>query len=107
MSLDVSLVADIKENVFSYNITHNLNDMAEEAGIYMHLWRPNEIGITHAIDLIQPLENGLALLKLDKARFEKFNPTNGWGVYEDLITFVSKYCDACKANPAAEISVDR
>ena len=36
------------EGAYSANITHNLGKMAEEAGIYKHLWRPEEIGITKA-----------------------------------------------------------
>jgi signal transduction histidine kinase len=31
--------------LFVSNITHNLNIMADKAGIYQHLWRPEEIGI--------------------------------------------------------------
>jgi hypothetical protein len=34
--------------VFDYNITHNLGEMAKAAGIYMELWRPEEIGIIKA-----------------------------------------------------------
>lgn len=29
--------------VFEYNITHNLGDMADAAGIYFALWRPHEL----------------------------------------------------------------
>src|SRR5688572_29936062 len=45
--------------VYSANITHNLNAMAENAGIYMHLWRPDQIGIMTASQLIAPLTAGL------------------------------------------------
>src|SRR6266496_3980933 len=41
------------------NITHNLNTMADAAGIYKHLWRPEELGITKAGELIAPLAAGL------------------------------------------------
>ena len=41
--------------VYSANITHNLTKMADEAGIYECLWRPEEIGITKAGQLIEPL----------------------------------------------------
>jgi hypothetical protein len=34
MSLDVYLIAARPTNVYSANITHNLNKMAEAAGIY-------------------------------------------------------------------------
>lgn len=60
MSLDVYLRLDNGNEVYDANITHNLNTMAEEAGIYKHLWRPEELGITKAKDLIEPLAEGLA-----------------------------------------------
>ena len=46
MSLDVWLNAVVKTQVFSANITHNLGKMADEAGIYKALWRPDEVEIT-------------------------------------------------------------
>ena len=107
MSLDVYLCAVRKTSVYDANITHNLNRMAAEAGIYKHLWRPEEIGITKAEQLIEPLTAGLALLDSDPERFRKFDAENGWGRYENLVEFVSKYLEACAANPDAEVSVSR
>jgi hypothetical protein len=93
--------------VFSYNITHNLGEMALEAGIYQHLWRPEELSITQANQLILPLTFGLDLLRSDPERFKKLNPPNGWGNYEALVKFVEAYLQACKDNPDATISVSR
>ena len=93
--------------VYSRNITHNLNDMAEDAGIYKHLWRPDEIDITKAAQLIKPLKEGLARLKAEPKRFKKFNPSNGWGDYDGLVDFVKDYLAACEANPEANVSVWR
>lgn len=107
MSLDVSLTAIRPTCIFDYNITHNLGEMAEEAGIYKYLWRPDEIGITKAYALINPLTVGLALLENDPARFKKFNPENGWGTYEGLVEFVRSYLKACEENPDADIYVSR
>lgn len=107
MSLDVTLTAVRKTTVFDYNITHNLNRMADEAGIYKHLWRPDELGLTHAGQLIEPLSAGLDLLKSQPERFEALNPENGWGDYEGLVNFVEVYLVACRGNPDAEISVSR
>lgn len=101
-------VAEVEsDEVYSNNITHNLNTMADEAGIYKHLWRPDEIGITKAEQLIEPLSIGLALLKSDPERFKKFNPKNGWGTYEGLVGFVESYLTACELYPTAEVSVWR
>jgi hypothetical protein len=107
MSLDVTLTAVRPTTVYDSNITHNLGRMAEEAGIYQHLWRPEEIGITTAAQLIEPLSAGLALLKSDPARFEAFNAPNGWGLYKHFVPFVEKYLDACRENPDAAVSACR
>ena len=107
MSLDVWLTAVRRTEVFSANITHNLNRMAEEAGIYKHLWRPEELGITTAEELIEPLEAGLALLQADPARFAAFDAPNGWGRHENLVDFVRSYLAACHENPDAKVEVCR
>lgn len=107
MSLDVSLTAVRPTEVYSDNITHNLGKMAREAGIYEYLWRPDEICITKAEQLIKPLEEGLALLKREPKHFEQFNAPNGWGMYEHFVPFVERYLEACRENPDADVSVSR
>lgn len=97
----------LDDDYYSSNITHNLNTMADEAGIYKALWRPEEIGITKASQLIPLLENGLARLKADPDHFRKFNAPNGWGKYEHLVKFVEDYLRACKEYPDAVVKVDR
>lgn len=92
---------------YDANITHNLIKMADEAGIYEHLWTPEEIGVTHARQLIEPLRKGLSLLQSDPARFEKLNASNGWGRYEHFVPWVSKYLAACEEYPDAKVSVSR
>jgi hypothetical protein len=94
-------------DVFHGNITHNLNRMAAEAGIYEACWRPEELGITRAAQLVEPLEKGLALLRSDPARFKVFNPENGWGDYEGLVAFVAAYLSACREWPEAEVHASR
>jgi hypothetical protein len=93
--------------VWEYNITHNLGHMAEEAGIYKELWRPEELGITKAKQLIAPLKQGLLLLMTEPDRFRAFNPSNGWGDYDGLIQFVGKYYIACCNYPDADVEVSR
>ncbi len=97
------------ENVEVYwaNITHNLNKMAEAAGIYYAMWRPEEIGAVTAKDITQLLENGLADLKARPDHFAQFNAPNDWGLYEHLVPFVEKYLEACKDYPEAIISVSK
>lgn len=107
MSLDVTLTAVRDSVVFESNITHNLNKMAEAAGIYKHLWRPEEIGMKLAGQLIVPLFDGLVALTEDPERFKKLNPENGWGNYDIFVAWVAKYLLACVNNPDAKIRVSR
>lgn len=93
--------------VFDANITHNLNRMAHEAGIYEHLWRPEEIGITTAKQLIEPLCVGLMLMKRQPERFEELNPSNGWGSYEVFVPWIERYLAACCEYPDATVRVSR
>ena len=93
--------------VYSSNITHNLGAMAREVGLYVYLWRPEEVNLTLAKNLIQPLTEGLKRLKENPEEFKKFNPENGWGTYEGLVSFTENYLDACKQYPEAVIHVSR
>lgn len=95
------------EQVYEANITHNLGNMASEAGIYKALWRPEEIGKTKTIEIVELLEKGLSSLKERPEYFEKFNSPNGWGMYEHFVRFVDKYIKACKEYPDAIIEVSR
>lgn len=94
-------------HVFDYNITHNLGKMATEAGLYQYLWRPDELNISIAKDLIEPLKDGLGKLLDNPDYYKTFNPENGWGNFEGLLKFVSSYLKACIDYPNAEISVSR
>ena len=92
---------------YSRNITHNLGAMAKEAGIYLHCWRPEEIGITKAAQLIQPLRDGIALMESDPTRFRAHNSPNGWGLYENFLPWLKDYLAACESMPDADVSVSR
>lgn len=107
MSLSVYLHEVKRTEIYEDNITHNLACMAEEAGLWKPLWRPEEVGLFKAEQMIAPLENGLEKLLEDPEKFKKLNPINGWGDYTGLVRFVRDYLAACKENPNAEISVDR
>ena len=103
----VTVESENSGEVYSGNITHNLAPMAEAAGIYQHLWRPDEIGVTHARQLVEPLTAGLAQLQSDPSKFKGFNAPNGWGKYENLVTLVADYLEACREHPDAEVNVWR
>ena len=107
MSLDVYLTVTKPTEVFQWNITHNLGKMAREAGIYEALWRPEEINVTTAEQLVPLLTAGLETLRGNPDHFHKFNPENGWGNYKGLVKFVEKYLEACIENPDAEVRACR
>ena len=115
-----------EETVYDANITHNLNTMADKAGIYEALWRPHRLKedynandnydaeyefenkvITVAKEIIPILERGLKDLKKRPKYFEKFNSENGWGTYEHFVPFVENYLIACKDFPNAIVKVSR
>jgi len=93
--------------VYDTNITSNLTKMADEAGIYEALWRPEEINATKAHQIINLLKSGLLALKSHPEYFEKFNASNGWGKYKHLVPFVEKYLNTCIEYPNAIITVSR
>lgn len=92
---------------FSANITHNLNKMADEAGIYGIVWRPEENGITKARQLIEPLRKAIAAMKADPERFKRHDDSNGWGTYDDFLPWLEQYLAACERMPDALVSVSR
>lgn len=98
---------ELKGYVYDVNITHNLGTMADKAGIYEYLWRPDEINVTKAAQLIQPLAKGLSDLEASPEKFKAYNPENGWGDYEGLVRFVRNYLDACTIYPNADIHISR
>lgn len=93
--------------VYSRNITHNLGGMADAAGIYDCLWRPDENRMEKAKDIIAPLETGLKRLRNDPDAFKVHNPSNGWGNYDGLLAFATEYLQACKDYPEARVRVSR
>ena len=109
MSLDVDLMVTQPVSVYSGNITHNLGRMADAAGLYEVLWRPDEMTppVKIARDAISFLESGLNELKSNPAKYRAMNPINGWGSYENLEETAIKYLEACRDYPDAEIAVSR
>lgn len=98
---------DETDQVYQSSITHNLGAMARAAGIYQVLWRPEEIGITTAAELIVPLKEGYNTLSQDPEKFEEFNPKNGYGSYSVFRNFVHNYWQACTLYPEAIVSACR
>ena len=115
MSLDVYLYFDVdvghdepdEHVVFTANVTHNLNAMASEAGVYECLWRPDEHGITTAAQVAGRLSVGLDDMRLRPDHYKAFNPSNGWGDYDGFVKWCKAYLDACLEYPQALVRVSR
>jgi chromosome segregation ATPase len=91
----------------SLNITHNLNKMAEAVGLYEVLWRPEEIGITSASQMIPLLEKGIKELETYPEKYKAFNAPNGWGKYENFLSFCQSALHRCREYPDAVIEASR
>jgi hypothetical protein len=121
----VTLIED-DEIVYRTNITHNLGEMANKAGIYEALWRPyqlksnynktnhpkaerffEETNSVKASEIIEIIQKGLNDLKKRPKYFEKFNSSNGWGMYKHFVPFVEEYLNACIEYPESIVKTDR
>jgi hypothetical protein len=115
MSLDVSLMITQPTEVYTANITHNLGVMAREVKLsdgntlYNILWRPDECipPYTKADEISELLDEGLNILLSDPEKFKQFNPENGWGSYDGLVSFVYRYRNATWDNPESTLSISR
>ena len=129
MSLDVYLQDKEGRTLYNDNITHNLARMAKAAGCYESLWSPLESPANFALPedipqadrqcganwiqppgspifaarLIPQLEVSLEILERHPDHFSVFNAPNGWGNYDNLVSFVRDYLGACKEFPDAEV----
>lgn len=95
MSLDFTIGVN-GENVFSGNVTHNLTEMAREAGIYEALWRSTG---KNASEIVDVLEKGLIELALNPTKYKQFDSPNGWGSWENFLPFVAEVYENCKKYP--------
>ncbi len=96
-----------KERLYRGNITHNLCKMADLAGLYGYLWRPDENDVVTALDLVPHLNKGLDELLGSPEKFISLNPENDWGSYDYLVKFVEEYLAACLEHPQSIITVCR
>lgn len=87
----------------AFNITHNLNNMAKAVGLYDVLWNPEESGITVASQMILPLEEGIKELEASPDKYKAYNPPNGWGSYENFVSFCKSVLQKCWEYPDAVI----
>lgn len=105
MSLDFYLMETKRVVVFEKNTTHNHGKIATALGIYKHLWRPEELGIRQAKELVAPLKAAIKELENNPTKYAEHDPANGWGSVESFMIFLDAVCQACFDNPYAEIEV--
>ena len=102
---DKGKATQVEFDLYQGSVTHNLNKMAEAAGIYEIVWRPDENQVEFAHELMPRLEEGLLNLQSNYEYFQQFNPENGWGSYDYLVNFIIDYISACKKYPNAYVEV--
>lgn len=111
MSLDIDLIACDQDGneilAHDANITHNLGPMAEAAGIYKALWRPEECGVSKACDLIVPLTLGVAKMESEPDAYRAHDSPNGWGLYDNFLPWLKELLAACQKYPSAKVYVSR
>lgn len=110
MSLDIALYSDpeCRNQIASFNITHNLNKMATEACIYEPLWRPEEVWPdARAADLEPLLREAIPEIIRNRWEYAKFDAPNGWGTVDDFIRFIREVHSACVAYPTSYIRAYR
>lgn len=108
LSNDFSLICPCcKQELFTYNITHNL---AKMVNVYAPIWHPNDPPFPRyekAMDLIPLLAHGLEMLYKDPKYYRTFEPENKWGTYDGLIKALEAIKHACfeyqQARPEASI----
>ena len=115
MSLDVYLIEKWEGVVFSKNITHNLNTMADnvpvgnDATLYEIMWDLEDkfSNRTKAKQIAIPLTKALIYINTHEKELSEYNPENWWGSYYNLKEFVEQYLIACYAYPSAIIKICR
>lgn len=99
--------SEVKEfvNLFDYNITHNLREMAEKAGCGL-LWDYNIVDKKASI-LIEPLKTAVSNLKRDPDKFDTFNSPNGWGLRIHFLPWLIKLLEKCEEFPDAILGISK
>lgn len=102
------IIGDAIEYGGEFNITHNLTKMADEAGIYYAIWRPEELfKVPKCKDVLDIIKEGYKKMLDDPERYKKFNPSNGWGNYSGFCEWIEKLISAYEENPEAVIRCSR
>lgn len=115
MSLDIELYAEAdlggpepaRFTVFCWNFTHNAAPMAMAAGFYQELWRPEEVGLVYARELIGPLERGIKDMEEKPEAYRSLQAANGWGTREQFLEALRQLLQVLRDCPGARVSASR
>ena len=103
-----------EQSRWSANITHNLGQMASnipvnfngnQTTLYYACWRPDEIGVKTAGELLPLLVQGLHYMIDHRSKLMQYESPNGWGTYNGFMKFLLNYKQACEDN-APECKID-
>lgn len=103
MSLDFSLTRMMPTELFHANITHNMTSLWEALGIYEQLYKSHG---KYANDIYEKVRRALDALTIDPEFYKQYDSPNGWGTYDNAVSFLSKVVRACEENPGSLINVD-
>ena len=117
MSLSIYFLDNFGEDVEQQtclNITHNLNKVVDECGKiggrkhYELVWRPDELfNIPNGKVPVKLIINRLPVLINDlienEAELTQHLPSNGWGTFEGLVSFLCDYLKECYTHQEAYI----
>ena len=104
MGLDFSVKAWAYNTVINENITHNLVDMWEKAGIYDVLYNSNGEKVKH---ILGALEKGYADMYDNPEEYRKLDSPNGWGTYVDAMYWLKNLIQQMKQYPDGIIGIDK
>lgn len=108
MSLDIWFACDsCGHEDDSFNITHNMCEMARKAKVYECLWNPIENKMMLAEDIIEPLKKGIEKMESKPDYFKKFDPPNKWGSYDSFLKFCKEVLDAARRAPKSKIGISK
>lgn len=103
-------------NLLHINLTHNLAPMANKCGykdesttLYTLLWHPeNVLGEDCKVtkEYYYKLVDFYGLLESNPDYYKQFNPKNGWGSYEQLISAVEKLMCTITPNLHKHITIE-
>lgn len=117
MSLDVELYIMVdtggyepaRISLYEANITHNCGVMADQAGVYGMIWRPEEerSKVKKAGDIVKRLGKAIDDMEKRPEHYKKFEADNGWGTYDQFVLWLQEYLEACVEHPKALVRASR